>query len=174
MSRKPRTVLDLVFELRARSEWLGKSAVLLRRGSEAIAEAFNPDRFPQDRTLRGIPEYLDWMAETRRHLKAAGENVRQVERLLRDDLKGVRHAVVLVERELGTRKLPGRPLAMTAAEIRLATLEREEGRSWEQVRRTLNQIRRTERVPRPALPLTTVRTAVRRAAAAEKPTGSFH
>ena len=152
MRIKPRTVPETAGELSARGDWLGKSASHLKRASTSLAKV---PIGPRKGSLAGL---LEWYSERDARLKAAQTSLREAERLLRDDLKAIRHAAGLVERELGVRRKPGRPAAMAAVEIHRAKLEREAGQSWEQIRRDLNRLRRAKRLP--TLTLSTLRSAV--------------
>ncbi len=150
MSRTPRTVADLVVELAARGAWLSKSARLLKQASVSLDEALH---VPPERNLREL-----MLSRRREFLKEARASVGKAERLLRDDLMAIRGASAILERQLGERRTPGRPRVVTLREILIAEHGRKSGQSWEQVRRTLNDIRRTR--GQPSLTLSTLRSAV--------------
>jgi hypothetical protein len=172
MPRKPRTIGDLVSELSARSEWLGKSASLLGRASTSLAEAETLAAdflIPKGRTIADLVRKAD---HRRTHIEAARASLGKAEQLLRDDLESIRYAAGLVERELGMRQKPGRPRSVTFNEIRLAKSARQDGLSWEQVRRFLNEIRRKR--GQPALSSSTLRSAVNPRHPAKKPRRSKH
>jgi predicted peroxiredoxin len=151
MPRKPRTVADLAVELSARSEGLGESASLLQKASASLSEA--PSYVPLGQSVRDL---LRLGLRLNKCLQAAHACVSKAERLLDDDLKGVRRAAALIEREMGKRRAPGRPRALTELETHIARCGRERGRSWEQVRRTLNNMRGGPS----SLSLSTLRSAV--------------
>ena len=154
MPGKPRTAADLIPALSARSEWLGKSAGLLQRACAEIAEAL---ALPHGSTLFDL---IRWADDRNERLRAAQANLRKAERLLGDDLTSVRQAAALIEGALGMRRMPGRPAVVTEVEIRLARFGREDGKSWEQIRRILNRARLARRLP--PLSLTTLRSALKR------------
>lgn len=150
MPRRPRTLADLVVELAARGEWLSKSASLLERASDSLDQSL---RVPPERNIGDL-------ITSRRHglLRETRACVDKAERLISDDLMAIRRASALLGQHLGERRSPGRPAVVTMNEIWLARGERASGKSWEQVRRTLNDIRRIRRLP--ALKLSTLRSAV--------------
>lgn len=153
MPRTHRTIEDLAHELAARSEWLGKSAGLLRRASDSLSRAANLPMGSLDDLMKSAGPRLRWLA-------AARTDVRKAQDLLTADVKGLDRAAKALERISGERRRAGRPEAMTRQEVRAGCLARKEGNSWGQVRTILNAKRR--KTGQPLLPLTTVRTAVQR------------
>lgn len=169
---KRATVGETIADLSARRTSLATTSAVLREAEHSLSQSLSHDwtQLPQGSRLRDL---LVWQSVRTRHLQTARTILREAERLLAEDLKGVRQAAAMIERELGKRRPPGRPPALTPMELRLARVEREAGQSWEQVRRTLNNMRHVEgKDVRPPLSLATLRTAVSPRPPAKKPSAS--
>jgi hypothetical protein len=147
---KPRSIGDLPLELLARAKGLSKSKDHLLKAALLLADHYAGQQGASDSTSLAtcLPDALAELSS--------------VESLLRDDLRDVRLAVKILERQEGSRKSPGRPRVVTDLEARAVRRVRDVGRwSWEQILRELNKRRGKDRPP---LQVSTLRSAVRRLA----------
>jgi DNA repair ATPase RecN len=168
--RRSGTVREVIDDLSGQRTALEAIPSILTDAGRCLSEALADERETMAALMsaRTLKDIMDVHSERRSHLRAAATRLREAQRQLSDQIRGLKSAVGLIDRQLSLRRPMGRPSALTGTERRLAQLEREAGKSWAQVLHSLNSLRhelnplRVERGKEPLsdIPLTTLRTAV--------------